>query len=113
MQFQSWTDEAILEEIGERLRRERLNRNLTIAEIAERAGVSSKTVRNVEEGENHSVASLLGVLRALGLLSRVDALVPEPALSPIELAKLRGKPRQRATGRRGRLRDEGWQWQTG
>lgn len=114
MGIEAWTDEAVLAEIGKRLHTERLNRNLTIEAVAERAGVSAKTVRNVEDGENHSVATLLGLLRALGLLSRVDALVPEPAVSPIELAKLAGKQRQRATGSRGREHDEdGWQWQTG
>lgn len=111
MGIEAWTDEAILAEIGGRLRTERLNRNLTVEEVADRAGVSAKTVRNVESGENHSVATLLRVLRVLGLLGRVDALVPEPGLSPIQLAKLRGKPRQRATGSRGRDRDEEtWEW---
>lgn len=111
MGIEVWTDEAILGEIGGRLRTERLNRNLTIEDVANRAGVSVKTVRNVESGDNHSVATLLRLLRALGLLSRVDALLPEPGLSPIELAKLRGKPRQRATGSRRRDHDEGaWEW---
>ena len=111
MGIEAWSDEAILTEVGVRLRTERLNRNLTIDEIAERAGVADKTVRNVETGENYSVATLLRLLRALGLLGRVDALIPEPGLSPIELAKLRGKQRQRATGRRGSGADEEtWEW---
>jgi len=111
MRIETWTDEAILTEIGKRLRAERLNRNITIEALAKRAGVSVKTIRNLEDGENHSVTTLLRVLRALGLLSRIDALVPEPGLSPIELAKLRGKPRQRATGSRGGGQGtEAWEW---
>ncbi|MFW2338487.1 MAG: helix-turn-helix domain-containing protein [Acidimicrobiia bacterium] len=109
MSIEELTDEAILEVIGTRLRTERLNRNITARDLAERAGISLKTYRNVEAGENHSVASLLRILRALGLLPRVDALLPEPGLSPIELAKLGGKQRRRATGTRNQ-RDEAWQW---
>ena len=109
MPIEAWTDEAILGVIGDRLRTERLNRNITARDLADRAGVSLKTYRNVEAGENHSVATLLRILRALGLLPRVDALLPEPGLSPIELAKLGGKQRKRATGTR-RGRDQAWQW---
>ena len=83
--------------------------HVTARDLADRAGISLKTYRNVEAGENHSVATLLRILRALGLLQRVDALLPEPGLSPIELAKLGGKQRKRATGTR-RGRDEAWQW---
>ena len=109
MTIEELTDEAILDVIGKRLRTERLNRNITARDLADRAGISLKTFRNVEAGENHSVATLLRILRALGLLQRVDALLPEPGLSPIELAKLGGKQRKRATGTR-HQRDEAWQW---
>jgi transcriptional regulator with XRE-family HTH domain len=109
--IESWSDEAILVEMGERLRTERLNRNLTIASVAAHAGVSARTLRNVEDGASHSVTTLIRLLRALDLLGRIDALLPEPGLSPIELAKLRGKPRQRATGRRAADRtEEVWEW---
>jgi len=105
------TDEAILDELGSRLRTERLNQNLTVAELVARSGVAPRTIQNVENGENYSLSTLLGILRALGLLHRIDALLPEPVLSPIELAKLSGKPRQRATGSRGRRDpDDTWQW---
>ena len=98
----SWTDEAILGEIGARLQTERLNRNLTAQEIADRAGVSLATIYKVEQGGNHSVRTLVRILRALDLVSRIEALLPDQGPSPIQLAMLRGKQRQRATGRRGR-----------
>jgi hypothetical protein len=39
---------------------------------------------------------LIRVLRAMGKLSQLDAFLPEPGLSPIQLAKLKGRERQRA-----------------
>ena len=42
-----------------------------------------------------------GGLRALDQLENLDALLPEPGLSPLQLAKLKGKTRQRASGSRG------------
>ena len=101
MNIAGWTDDAVLIEIGERIQTERLNRNLTIQEVSDRAGVSVGTISKVERGHNHSLKTLLGILRALGLLSRVEALLPGDGPSPIQLAMLRGKRRQRATGSRG------------
>jgi putative transcriptional regulator len=101
MMFDGWTDEAILTEVGSRLKRERLNRNLTRAEIAAKAGVSIKTIQNVENGKGSTVTSLVRLMRALGIAARFDSLVPEPGLSPIELLKLQGRERKRASGKRG------------
>lgn len=96
--FEGWTDEAILDELGERLRRERLNRNLTRENLAERAGVSVKTIHNLETGGGPSLTTVIRVMRGLGLVERLDALVPKPSLSPMELLKLEGNRRQRASG---------------
>ena len=97
MTFEGWTDESVLAEIGERLRRERLDRNLTQAELEARSGVSEETIRNIENGHNSSIKTLVRLLRAMGLLGRIDSLVPEPGLSPIQVARMRGKVRQRPT----------------
>lgn len=98
--FDGWTDEAIVDEMGRRLKKERLNRNLTRSEIATKAGISIKTIQNVEDGKGTTVTSLVRLMRALGLVARFDALVPEPGLSPIELLKLQGRERKRASGHR-------------
>jgi putative transcriptional regulator len=97
-----WSTEAILGELGSRLQRERLNQNLTQSELADRSGVSLATVKNVEAGSNFSVETLVKILRVLDKLGQIDALVPDPGISPIQLAKLRGRRRQRASGQRGK-----------
>lgn len=93
-------DAAVVEELGRRLRQLRLDQNLTQQGLAEEAGVSVATVRNLENGKRTQLITLIRVLRTLGLLSDLDRLVPERRPSPIELLKLRGKERQRASSPR-------------
>lgn len=90
--------EALLVALGHRLARVRLDRNLTQAELAEQAGVSKRTVERLESGAAATqLSGFLRVCRALGLLDRFDALIPEPPPSPIAQLKLRGKQRRRAS----------------
>jgi transcriptional regulator with XRE-family HTH domain len=98
---ETWTDEAVLVELGRRLERRRLDRNETQAELAARAGVDRTTVIRIEQGAGGTVKALLRILRADGLLGGVDALVPAPEPSPLELLERRGRRRRRAS-RRGR-----------
>jgi|SRR5947209_9424708 len=92
------TDAAVLGELGERLARTRLERNLTQEQLARQAGVSPVTVLRLERGEEAKLTSLIRILRALGALDALDRLIPEPTPSPIELVKLHGRRRQRASG---------------
>lgn len=90
------SDRAALALIGQRIQRERLNQNLTQEALAERAGVGLRTVRYLEAGRQTTVETLIRVLRALGKRGALDAFLPEPGLSPLQLAKLKGRERQRA-----------------
>lgn len=94
------SDKAVMVLIGERIQRERLNQNMTQKELAERAGIGARTVRSLEVGQKPTVETIIRALRALGRLGTIDAFLPEPGLSPLQLAKLRGRERQRASGRR-------------
>jgi transcriptional regulator with XRE-family HTH domain len=89
-------DEAVLAELGRRLARTRLERNLTQAELGQEAGVGLATVQRLEDGQSARLSSLIRVLRVLGLLDALELLIPEPTPSPIERLKLQGKQRQRA-----------------
>jgi transcriptional regulator with XRE-family HTH domain len=106
------TDEAVLGELGTRLAKARLERNLTQAQLAAQAGLSKNTVQRLESG---SVATQLSgfirVCRVLDLVERFDLLVPEPVPSPVEQLKLRGRRRQRASARRkAKAPSKKWQW---
>lgn len=91
------TDEAVLAELGQRLARHRLDRNLTQAELAHAAGVSKRTIERIEAGTPAQLTHFIRVCRALDLLERLETLIPEPLPSPIEQLRRRGKQRQRAS----------------
>ncbi len=80
-------------EIGRRLARRRVNMEITPAAMAERAGVSKRTVERIEAGESTQMATIVRILRVLGLLDNLDRMIPEPGPSPIALLKLKGKER--------------------
>jgi transcriptional regulator with XRE-family HTH domain len=92
----------VLRELGQRIRQVRLARNETVARVAERAGVGITTVQRLETGRNSSMESLIRVLRALGRLQALDALLAggDALPSPRAIAQLGGKERVRASGKR-------------
>lgn len=98
----SVSDDVVLATLGERIARYRLQRNQTQSEVAFEAGVSRRSIYKLENGQVVDTRVLIRVLRALGLLSRLDALIPEPEPSPVALLEARGKDRVRASGRRGK-----------
>lgn len=91
------TDKAILAEIGVRLAKYRLHRNLTQGDLAREAGVSKRTVVRIEGGESTQMTNLVRVIRALDMLKNLDAFVPPPAPSPLEHLRVKGKERKRAS----------------
>ena len=98
MKFQDVnSDKTILKELGYRLGQYRLNRNMTQGDLAEEAGVSKRTLHRIEHGESTHISNMIRILRALNLLGNLEALVPEPAISPIQQLKMQGKKRQRAS----------------
>jgi transcriptional regulator with XRE-family HTH domain len=90
------TDQAVLEELGTRLRENRLERNMSQADLAAEAGIGRVTLQRLEEGQSGSMTSFVRVLRALDLLNGIDALIPEKTPSPIEEMRQRGRQRKRA-----------------
>jgi len=97
MNYEIETTTSILADLGERVRRERLNQNLKMTTIAERAGVSTIVLNRLENGKGCTLANLIRVLRALGKLNQLDLFLPDPGISPIQLAKLNGKIREKAS----------------
>jgi transcriptional regulator with XRE-family HTH domain len=107
----SLTDTAILATVGHRLERHRIAADLTQAALAERAGVSKRTLERIEAGRGSELASLLRVLRALDLLDGVDALIPDLPASPLEELKRRGRERRRVRARApSATPNRPWEW---
>jgi transcriptional regulator with XRE-family HTH domain len=89
------SDMAVLQEIGQRTERRRIDAALTQAQLAEEAGISKRTVERIEAGHSTDFAMLLRVLRVLKLLEALDQLVPDLPQSPLTLLKGRGRARKR------------------
>jgi transcriptional regulator with XRE-family HTH domain len=105
------SDKVILEELGRRLGRRRVELEFTQAELAKEAGVSKRTVERVEAGDSTQTSTLIRILRILGLLEALDAALPETGPRPMDLLKLRGKERRRASSKkRGEDAEEEWSW---
>lgn len=105
------TDRKVLAELGNRLARHRLNRNLTQERLAREAGVSKRTIIRLEQGESSQMTNLVRVLRALGLLDNLDLLVPAAPVSPIEALKAGSKERRRASPAGGKPKSAPkWTW---
>ncbi len=98
MQLTFLSDKAILKELARRIRRRRLNLNLTQQQVAEQSGLHLQTIKNFESGNNASLLTLIQILRVFGDLEALDRFLPDPGLSPVQLLKLKGKQRQRASG---------------
>lgn len=96
--FQFKTPDEIQAQLGDRIRQLRLRVDITQAALAGRAGVSARAVRSLENGEGSSLATLVRVLKALGAESSLDAIAPQPTISPMALLE-RGKAPQRARGK--------------
>jgi transcriptional regulator with XRE-family HTH domain len=94
------SDLSVLQGLGERLLRHRLDRNLTQADLALAAGVSKRTVERLEAGESTQLSNFIRILRALSLLDGLDTAIPTPPPSPIDQLKLQGKQRRRASAPR-------------
>ena len=106
------SDESVLREIGERLARTRLERNLTQAQLAGMAGISKRTLERLESGEAATqLTSFIRACRSLGLLERLDLFLPTPTASPVEQLKLQGRRRKRASGSKIEKRSsKKWSW---
>ena len=100
---------AIAEELGERLKQARLNADMTQVEVAGQAGVSRKAVLNAEKGKVQ-LEVLIAIMGALKLTSQLNNFLPVQEVSPIQLAKLQGRKRQRASGQRSSGEQEPPEW---
>lgn len=109
------TNDAVLAELGRRLERQRLERNLTQDELAERAGIGRATLQRLERGESVQSTSFVKLLRALDLLEALDAALPQALERPIaqlereRLRKVRRRASPRGRGRKERT-ERAWSW---
>ena len=87
----------MLRELGHRIERLRLQRNQSLADLAEASGVGTATLQRLETGRNANLTTLIRVLRALNRLGDLDNVIPTVEVSPFEISDSRPAPRRRAS----------------
>ena len=105
------SNEEFLRELGKRIREVRIGLDMTQNDAAKKAGVTAKTISRIENGEDLAVSTMLNVLRALGMVQNIDALVPEPTARPSVLIA-NDKEKQRVRKKAGQ-KDSSRQWKWG
>jgi hypothetical protein len=100
------TDREVAAAIAKRLRRWRVDPKgaaMSARELARRSGMGLTPLRRFEKTGGITLRNLIALMRAMGLLDRLDGLVPDPAtLSPLDIlqAERTKRPRQRAPRRK-------------
>ena len=97
-------------EIGARLARLRLSRNVTQATLAEEAGIGVRTLRRLEAGEPSTLDTFLRVAKALDLEDAILSALPEGQIRPIERVSKKGSERQRARPSQKEAGQSTWVW---
>ncbi len=83
---------ALAKEIGRRLTHLRLSARLKQEDLARKAGISCASLYRMEKGIGGiRLDSFLSVLRSLGVLNSLSVMLPEPSLTPLQMAELEKK----------------------
>jgi len=96
MDLKNMSPAAIADELGHRLKQARLNADLTQTEVASRSGLNRRTILNAEKGKVQ-LENLAAILVAMDMVEQLNMFLPVQEISPIQLEKLKGQKRQRAS----------------
>ena len=93
-----------------RLESIRLARNITQTQLAQEAGVSSRTIGRLEKGQGVSLDTFIRVMMALRIHQSLEALLPDPAVRPIERVGIGAGERKRARPSQANDKRPTWSW---
>ncbi len=92
------SDDTILKNLGIQFKQMRLNKNYTQKQLGELSGISRSAISDLENKGNGTMKTFVQLLRALEKLELLQPFISEASVSPLLIAKLKGKKRLRATG---------------
>lgn len=104
------TSRKIELEVGQRLARLRLARNVTQAKLSEKAGIGVRTLRRLEAGEPSTLDTFLRVATAFDLEEAILSAIPVGDIRPIERVSKVGGERKRASPASERAQKQTWTW---
>lgn len=108
--FSLATSPQIEAALCKRLEQIRLSRNTTQRQLAESAGISTRTIGRLEKGQGVSLNTFIRVMTALGIQQNLETLMPDPTVRPIERVGVGTGQRQRARPRPPGDRPATWTW---
>ena len=91
------SDDAIIHTIGDFVRHQRLQQNITQKDLADKAGINRTTLSDLELGRRCQLVTLIQVLRILNQLHVFESFEVKQQISPIKLAEMEMKKRQKAS----------------
>lgn len=97
------SDPAILEVLGYFIQQTRLQQNKTQQQVAAAAGINRSTIVQIENGGGGTLLSFIQILRALEQLHVLQSFEVKQQLSPLQLAKIDHKKRQRASNKKDKV----------
>ncbi len=82
-------------ELGKKIKTYRIMKDMSQQDLADKTGVSKRSISRLEQGESVQVDNLFKILLALGLGENIDLLVPDQTKRPsYYLEKEDNKPRR-------------------
>ena len=80
--IQHKSSEEIIKELGNKIKVYRIMKEISQQELADKTGISKRSISRLEQGETVNIDSLFKILLALGLHDNIDQLVPDQTKRP-------------------------------
>lgn len=99
----------ILKELGLRIKRNRIDMQISQADFAKEAGISTHTLSVVENGGDVRLSNLIRILRVMNSLDNLNLLLPELSVNPEDYLVLK-KERERTSTKYKDDFSRKWKW---
>lgn len=97
MDFYLMSDKGIEEELGNRIKALRLRKNVTQEALAQATMLSVNTIKSLESGRG-KLATVIAVLRELGMLEQLNQFISQIPISPMQIAQFQGVVKKNKSG---------------
>ena len=87
--------QSYLDDIGKRIKQYRVSLNMTQQDLADKSGVSKRSISRIEQGESSQMETFIKILMALDLIDNFDLLIPDQTVRPSFYLENNKKTRQR------------------
>lgn len=105
------SSQIALKELGNRLKSYRLQSNLTQDDLANKSGVSRRSIQYLEDGQEVKLSTLIKILISLELDHNLELLIPDNSRRPLTMIENKSnKKRARAKLPTSKLENKIFKW---